>query len=309
MSYRTSFAQLIDDRVFLTDGGLETDLLFNQGIDLPHFAACALLRSADGRETLRRYFTDYATVARDSGLGLILDTVTWRANPDWIEKLGLEPSAVRELNGAAVELALEVRAEFEHSSSPMPINGVVGPRGDGYVPGELQSADEARAYHSAQIEAFAEAEADLVTALTMNYVDEAIGVARAARDAGMPVAISFTLETDGRLVTGDSLQDAIAAVDDATEGAPVYYMVNCCHPTHLPGDIAGVGRLRGYRSNASSHSHAELDESEVLDAGDPEELGAQVLGLRERMPNLSIVGGCCGTDIRHLRAIADRIRA
>lgn len=309
MSYRTSFAHLVDDRVFLTDGGLETDLLFNRGVDLPYFAACALLRIDYGREMLRRYFADYAMVATESGLGLILDTVTWRANPDWIEKLGLAPAALLELNRAAVELALELRAEFELPTSPMPISGVIGPRGDGYVPGQLQSADEARAYHSAQIEVFADAGVDVVTALTMSYVDEAIGVARAARDAGIPVAISFTLETDGRLISGESLQDAIAAVDDATEAAPLYPMVNCCRPTHLPTGISLVDRLRGFRANASSKSHAELDESDELDAGEPEGLGDHVLDLRDRMPRVTIVGGCCGTDIRHLRAIAERVRA
>jgi homocysteine S-methyltransferase len=172
--------------------------------------------------------------------------------------------------------------------------------------------DEAEGYHSEQIAILAATEVDLVHAMTITYAAEAIGIARAAASAGVPVAISFTTETDGRLPDGTSLADAIAAVDAATGGSPVYYGVNCAHPSHfasaLPGGPIGA-RLRSIRANASRKSHAELDESPTLDAGDPVELAGDYLRLRAQHPSISILGGCCGTDARHMQAIADAFLA
>jgi len=304
MTYRDALPQLDRDLLFLTDGGLETDLIFRRGIDLPHFAACALLLTNSGRAMLRDYYRDFATLAMERGAGFVLDTVTWRANPDWLRELGYAPESLVELNRAAVDLAVGVRAEFRRPGLPIPISGVLGPRGDGYRPGQLQSVDEARSYHSAQIEILADTAADLVTAMSINYPAEGAGIAIAARELGMPVAISFTVETDGRLATGETLAQAIDAVDELSDFWPAYYMVNCCHPSHLPAELESLDRVRGYRANASALSHAELDESEQLDAGDPVELGAQIRELRDRAPQFTILGGCCGTDIRHLRQIA-----
>jgi len=304
MTYRDALPQLDGDLLFLTDGGLETDLIFRRGIDLPHFAACTLLLTGSGRATLRDYYRDFATLAIERGAGFILDTVTWRANPDWIRALGYPRDALDDLNRSAVDLAAGIRAEFRRPGTPIPIAGVVGPRGDGYRPGQLQSVDEAGSYHSAQIEILADTAADLVTALTITYPAEGAGIAIAARELGMPVAISFTVETDGRLATGETLGQAIDAVDELSDFWPAYYMVNCCHPSHLPAELETLDRVRGFRANASALSHAQLDESEQLDAGDPVELGAQIRELRDRAPQVSIVGGCCGTDIRHLRRIA-----
>jgi len=306
--YRTALPQLEPDRVFLTDGGLETDLVFNHGVDLPLFAACDLLRSEEGRRMLRRYFDEYAEIATSNGLGLLLDTPTWRANPDWTHRLGYDDREFAEVNRRAAQLAAEVRDDWEREGSPMPISGVIGPRGDGYVPSARQTIDEARTYHSAQIRVLADTEVDFVAAITMNYPEEAVGIALAAEDAGMPVVISFTAETDGRLASGHPVAEAIAIVDEASGSAPAYYMVNCSHPTHLPGDLSGLDRVRGFRANASSMSHAELDESEVLDDGDPVELAGQFAEFRARMPSLTVLGGCCGTDSRHVAAIAEAAR-
>jgi S-methylmethionine-dependent homocysteine/selenocysteine methylase len=304
--YRKRLPQLGDD-VFLTDGGLETTLIFHDGLALPCFAAFDLLRTADGTETLRRYFERYARIAREQERGLVLETPTWRANPDWGARLGYGAAALADANRRAVELLLEVRAAHERRRSPIVISGNLGPRGDGYLPGALMSPAEARAYHAPQIETFARTDADLVAALTLNYPEEAIGIALAARDAGMQVAISFTTETDGRLPSGISLADAIAWTDDDTEGYPAYYMINCAHPTHLAGALAEPGgwrdRVRGLRANASRRSHAELDASPDLDAGDPDELAAQYRDLRKAFRRLAVVGGCCGTDHRHVEAI------
>ena len=154
---------------------------------------------------------------------------------------------------------------------------------------------------------FAAAGADLVTVMTMNYVEEAIGVARAAKAAGMPVVVAFTVETDGRLRTGMGLGEAIAACDAATGGYPAYYMVNCAHPTHFRDVLGGGGwleRIGGIRANASKMSHDELDEAPELDAGDPDELAEDYRGLMRVLPKLRVLGGCCGTDHRHVGAIS-----
>jgi len=197
---------------------------------------------------------------------------------------------------------------LDSAGSPVVISGCIGPRADAYRPAERMGEDEAEDYHREQIEILEATEVDLVHAMTITYAAEAIGVTRAAAGAGVPAAISFTTETDGRLPDGTPLADAVAAVDEATGAGPVYYGINCAHPSHfepaLPSGAVGA-RIRSVRANASRKSHAELDESLVLDAGDPVELAADYLRLRTRCPSISILGGCCGTDARHVQTIAD----
>ncbi len=304
--YRHSLPQL-SDRIFLCDGGIETTLIFQEGLDLPYFASFHLLQNEAGREALRKYFRTYAALAQRLEIGLILESATWRASPDWAAKLGYTPAALAAANRQAIELLHEIRAEFETEKTPIVISGCLGPRGDGYVPADTMTAEEAQAYHRAQIEVFTEAGADLVTAITMNYVEEAIGIAQAARALAMPVVISFTVETDGHLPTGDSLKASIEKVEEATGSAPAYYMINCAHPTHFAQALAGgeswTGKIRGLRSNASAQSHAELNESTELDEGDPVELGRQHRELLGSLRNLNVLGGCCGTDHRHVEEI------
>ena len=306
MSHRTSLPQLEGD-LFLTDGGIETSLIFHHGLDLPEFAAFVLLDDDEGLDQLRRYYEPYLALARDSGTGFVLESPTWRASPDWAARLGLSAEKLDSLNRRAIELMEELRGRA--GDVPVVISGCVGPHGDGYRPVELLSASAARDYHSTQIGTFADTAADMVTAITMTYADEAIGVAQAARDAGLPAVISFTLETDGRLPNGQGLGEAIDEVDDATGGAPSYYMVNCAHPTHFEDVLATCerwrDRIRGLRANASMRSHDELDEMEELDDGDPDDLGARYAALRARLPHLNVLGGCCGTDHRHVAAIRD----
>ncbi len=293
---------------FLTDGGLETTLVFHEGIDLPCFAAFDLLRRGHGRETLRRYFERYIALAHRHESGFILESPTWRANPDWAAKLGYSPAALAQANRDAIGLMHELREAFETLTSPMLISGGVGPRGDGYQPGAAMSADEAQRYHGPQLRTYRDAGADLGAAITMNRVEEALGVARAAAALDFPVVISFTLETDGKLPTGQTLREAIETIDAQTTRPPLYYMINCAHPTHFDGALtageAWLRRIGGLRANASTLSHAELDESTELDEGDPREFGRQHLGLLDKLPNMKVVGGCCGTDERHVDAIA-----
>jgi S-methylmethionine-dependent homocysteine/selenocysteine methylase len=287
---------------FITDGGLETTLIFHAGLDLPDFAAFVLLDSESGRRSLREYYAPYVEIARRRRAGVILDTPTWRASADWGERLGYTAEALADVNRRSVELLEELR-----DGATLLISGCVGPRGDGYRVERLMSADEAERYHGPQVTALAGAAADLVTALTMTYAAEAVGVTRAATAAGLPVVISFTVETDGRLPDGQALGDAIEQVDAETSSAPAYFMINCAHPTHLTGIFerpgAWVERIRGLRANASRMSHAELDEAETLDEGDPAELAQQYGSLAPLLPNLTIVGGCCGTDARHVDAV------
>jgi S-methylmethionine-dependent homocysteine/selenocysteine methylase len=298
--------QLAGERPFLADGGLETSLMFHQGIELPCFAAFPLLDDEHGRAGLRAYFEPYLRLAAEHGAGIVIDTPTWRANPDWGLELGYGPEALDGANRTAVAFARELRDELP-DGVPAVVNGVVGPRGDGYVAGEQMTADDAAEYHGRQLEVFAEAGADMASAVTMTYAEEAEGIVAAAERVNLPVAISFTVETDGRLPSGQSLREAIERVDEATERAAAYFMVNCAHPTHFERVLEEDGpwreRIAGIRANASRMSHAELDAAEQLDDGNPAELGAEYRALRERLPRLAVVGGCCGTDERHVGAI------
>ena len=307
MTTKRNHLPQLDGGLFITDAGLETTLIFHDGIDLPYFASYALLRDREGTERLRQYFALYGRLARDNKVGLILDSPTWRASADWARKMGYSEAELATANEKSIELLAEIRDDYETDSSPIVLGGCVGPRGDGYDPGSIMTADEAEAYHGKQIRTFAETQADMINALTMTNENEAIGVARASNAAGMPVAISFTVETDGKLPTGQTLRDAIKAVDDATGNYPTYYMINCAHPDHfthvLETGEPGLQRLRGLRANASRMSHAELDNAEELDDGNPVELGSLFGDIRRRSPQINVVGGCCGTDHRHIEHI------
>lgn len=249
-------------------------------------------------------------IAAQHRVGIVIDTPTWRANPDWGERLGYTPAMLADIDRRGVDLLDELRAATPDVE--VIISGCIGPRGDGYRADDQMTPDEACRYHAPQIAAFAGTSADLVSALTFSYADEAVGVASAARSAGIPCVISFTVETDGRLPSGQSLEDAIREVDAATDESVAYFMINCAHPTHF-SDVLESGdwrnRIRGVRANASAKSHAELDEAAELDSGDPVALAAEYVALRSRLPNLTVVGGCCGTDSRHVAAIYAAVTA
>lgn len=304
--YRDHLPQL-GGRVFLSDGGLETTLIFQEGWDLPMFEAFTLLDTARGRAALRAYFDRYIPLAIDQGAGFVLETPTWRANPDWGAKLGYDRDRLAKANRDAIDLMREIRDAYETVQTPIVISGCIGPRGDGYDPDIVMSADAAEAYHRWQIGVLKDAGADHVSAYTLTNINEAAGIARAAQKADCPCVISFTLETDGRLPTGETLPEAITVVDAETGHAPAYYMINCAHPTHfdtiLQEGAAWMQRLRGVRANSSRRSHAELDNSSELDSGNPQELGEQYADLRRRFPHMNVLGGCCGTDHRHVECI------
>jgi len=308
--YRKTLPQM-GGKLFATDGGLETTLIFHDGIDLPAFAAFDLLKNDAGTAQLRRYYERYAAMARRYQLGFVLEAPTWRANRDWGAKLGYDGTALAAINRKAIALMEEVRAQYESPATPIVISADFGPRGDGYVAANKMSVAEAADYHGEQMRTFVGTSADLASAFTMNYVEEAIGIVNAAIAAQMPVVISFTVETDGCLPSGQSLREAIMETDDATAMYPAYYMINCAHPSHFQHAFANeevngwIDRIRGLRANASCKSHAELDESIELDSGNPEELGQQYRDLKSKLRRLAVVGGCCGTDHRHIEAICN----
>lgn len=290
---------------YLTDGGLETDLIFNDGYELPLFSAFLLLDSEQGKSGLRRYFARYLDVAEDSGRGFVLDTPTWRANAGWAAQHGLSVQDIKRINAQAVKLAKEIRSSRSWADRIL-INGNIGPTGDGYSAASKLTPQAAQELHTPQLEAFAEEGVDIAIALTMTHPGEAIGVAKAGQAQGVPVGISFTVETDGRLPDGSSLGEAITAVEEATACSPLFYGINCAHPTHFVRQLAGpwLHRIGIVRANASKLSHAELDQATELDDGDPEEFGRQYRELAALLPGLRIVGGCCGSDCRHVSAVA-----
>jgi len=295
---------LAAERPFLTDGGLETDLIYHDQFELPQFAAFPLLDTVGGRAALTRYFNRFLDLAEAEGRGFLIDTPTWRANMGWAPKMGFGADDVRSINRRAVEFARDLRRQRSWAKHIL-INGAIGPAGDGYAPDMQLTPDQASALHAPQLGAFAEAGVDLATAFTMTHVGEAVGVARRAQSLGLPIVLSFTVETDGRLPVGGSLADAIAAVDDATSGAPLYYGINCAHPTHFAAVLDGDfrDRIGVVRANASHMSHAELDVATELDDGDPAEFGPLYADLVRLLPNLRVIGGCCGTDTRHVAAM------
>jgi len=310
--YRQQLPQL-DSRMFLTDGGMETTLIFLQGIELPEFSAITLMDNPKGLQIAKDYFQTYLQMAQDFGTGFILESVTWRGSSGWAAPLGYSPKQLEQLNRKAIRMLHDLRTQYEANETPIVISGCIGPRGDAYDASEALTANVAQHYHAKQIRIFREENADLVTALTLTSADEAIGITRAAQAENIPVVISFTLETDGRLPNGQSLADAIDKVDAATGQGPSYFMINCAHPSHfietLRDSQRDFARIRGIRANAYCKSHAELDEATVLDSGNPNELGLLYLDLQKLLPQLAVIGGCCGTDHRHVRAMGKALLA
>jgi homocysteine S-methyltransferase len=309
--YRNALPQLSGE-MFLTDAGVETDLIFNHGIEIREFAAFTLLPVPQGRAALTRYFEGFLELANERNTGFVLDSVTWKAHGRWAESLGATIAELRAANEESIRFIADLRERHSANSKPIVLNAVIGPRGDAYRPEAKIEMSAAEDYFSEQLGWLAGTEADMVTGLTFNQAGEAAGLARAARAVGLPVVISFTVEINGALPTGQELADAITEVDEATDAFPAYYMINCAHPDHFSGvlsDSPWARRIRGVRANASRKSHAQLDESPTLDRGDPRELADQYRQLARRMPWLNVFGGCCGSDLSHVTEIARAVSA
>ena len=299
--------------LFLTDGGLETTMVFLEGFELPCFAAFDLLKDERGYHAMKEYYKRYLNIAKKQQTGFILESPTWRANPDWIATIGYPDSAVEKVNKMAVRMLVELKNEFEKSISNIVLSGCIGPRGDGYIPGNTMNAEEAQDYHSTQIAVFSQTPVNIISALTMNYAEEAIGITQAVHAVNLPAVISFTVETNGQLSDGMSLKEAIETVDANTVEPPIYYMINCAHPNHFFDEMRNgkdqqwTSRIRGIRANASCKSHAELDVATELDRGNPQDLGNEHKKLKTIFNEMNVFGGCCGTDENHVFEIASQV--
>jgi S-methylmethionine-dependent homocysteine/selenocysteine methylase len=297
------------EQLFIGDGGLETTMIFQEGLDLPEFAAFVLLRDEAGRAAMRRYYESYLEIARRHNFGFTFDTPTWRASRDWGKRLGYSEAELADTNRDAVAFVEEICDAWQSPESPIAICGTVGPRGDAYSGESEMTPAEAAEYHSEQVGVFASTAAEMIAAYTLPYAAEGTGIVSAAAAAGLPVTVSFTVETDGRLPSGQPLGEAIEQVDAETGSAAAYFMVNCAHPSHFAEPVERGGpwlrRLGGIRANASRKSHAELDQAEQLDSGDPAELGRLYGELKPLLPSARVLGGCCGTDSRHISSIAE----
>jgi S-methylmethionine-dependent homocysteine/selenocysteine methylase len=307
--YRNNLPQMTGE-IFLTDAGLETDLIFNKDIEIREFAAHTLLPEDKGRAALEDYLKGFLELADKTGTGIILDSPTWKAHMHWAQDLDATEGDLQSANQEAVDMIASLRKDFSNNTKPIVLNGVVGPRGDAYAPDQLLSVVESRNYHAQQLSWLAKTAVDMVTALTFTQADEATGFVLAAKDVSLPCVVSFTVETDGNLPTGQSMASAIEQVDKDSDGYAAYFMINCAHPdhfSHLLGDEPWARRIRGIRCNASRMSHAELDECETLDDGNPHEFGSQYRQIKETMPWLNVFGGCCGSDLRHVTEIANSV--
>jgi S-methylmethionine-dependent homocysteine/selenocysteine methylase len=295
----------------LTDGGLETELIFKHDIDLPHFASFPMFDKPKYQNIFRNYFREYLEVAKKNKTGFILESPTWRASPDWGFKLGYSAQEIAKVNERAVKLVQELKAEYEDDIDLVIISGCIGPRSDGYLVGELMEPNEAKKFHLLQLKALKNAGAQIITAQTMTNSNEGLGIVLAAKENEIPVVISFTVELDGNLPTGESLESVINKIDEITDKYPAYYMINCAHPSHFIGQFENNGdwklRIKGVRSNASCKSHAELNECTELDAGNAQDLANWHQKLKAHLPNLIVYGGCCGTDVSHIRSICEKV--
>lgn len=307
--YRQALPQL-NGKMMLTDGGTETYLIYKQNLEIPHFAAFHRLADESGYGIIEDYYRKHASVAAKHNVGLIFCSLTYRASRDWGELLGYSPDALAAINHKAIAMFRNIAAEFESPQSPMVMSGCIGPRGDGYNLDLKMSAEEAQEYHAEQIGTFDEAGIDMVTGLTLSEVSEAVGIALAAKEWDIPSVISFTVNQEGRMKTGQSLRQAIEEVDERTDNAPAYYMINCAHPDDfLPGldDDEWVKRIRGIRSNASNLDHGVLCQLGHLEEGDPVALAEQHGSISRRFPHINVWGGCCGTDHVHIEHICKRV--
>ena len=298
-------------KTFITEGGVETHMQYKRGHELRHFCLFDLMNDPKAVADLRAYHEGIIEVALKHKTGAVLDGIHYRSSRDWGELLGYSTEGLEDIVVQGIEFYKDLAREFATDDSPMPVSGVVGPRGDAYSVGKVMNATESEDYHSEQVETMRNAGADMITALTFSQVEEAIGVVRAAQSTGIPVVVSFTLGADGNLKIGSSFGDAIEAVDKATDSGPIYYMINCTHPVDFapafetPGDW--TNRLGGFRPNASSLDHGVLCSLGHLEEGDPVELGQQMAGMARRFPHLNVWGGCCGTDYDHIDAIVTAV--
>lgn len=298
----------------LTDGGIETRVMFETDVALPaHVGAAGLVEDPAGGPVLRRIYESYVAAARPSRLPVIIGTPTFRASPNFVRRAGLDVAgATRRLNASAAAMHRGIRERSR--AHPVFVAGVIGPSGDAYSPGEALPASEAREYHAVQAEVLAASGVDFLYAPTFPAVEEALGVSMAMADTGLSHVVSFVLGRDGRVLDGTPLRAAVGRID--AEAPPLFYSISCVHTSVVERalrDEAGASGIAGERllelkANASSLSTDQLVKLDHLEGDDPERFAAGMREIHEDF-GLRILGGCCGTDDRHIKALAARLTA
>lgn len=311
MAITATFPPRRDGVFYLAEGGQETEIMYKFGHDLPHFAMFTLLDQPAAVADMRAMYRRYLDTAARHGFNALMGGLDYRASPDWAGLLGYTRSDLRDMQLRSVDFLREAAQPYAGQIREILIVGTVGPRGDAYSLNQVITADEAEDYHSAQLETLRDAKVDLVSALTFNNTPEAVGVARAAASFGLPLSVSFALDSDHRLMSGPTLREVIETVDrEAGEARPAYFGVNCSHPLEFtPALESGewIRRIRMLRPNAVSMEKTQLCRLGHLESGDPDELGRQMGELAARYPHIDIWGGCCGTWDAHLDRIAENV--
>jgi len=312
MSAEVKFPVARIRELFLTEGGIETEIIYKHGFELPEFAMFTLLENPRAVGVMRDMFRRQLDVAAEFAMSVLLTGLDYRASPDWGARLGYSQHGLAEINIRAIEFLREIASEYHEQIPRILIGGIIGPRGDAYQLNKTITSVEAEDYHAVQLATLKAAKVDFACALTFNNTPEAIGVARAATTIGVPLTVSLTVNSNGRLKSGPTVAEAVKSIDaEAGKSAPAFYMLNCSHPVEFEPALtegAWLERLRGFRPNASKMEKIALCKLGHLEEGNPVELGRLMGDLARRIPHMDIWGGCCGTGETHLREIAKNVR-
>ena len=299
---------VMNEDVILTEGSV-IERLHRRGTRLDeHLLAASLVLEEAGRSILREIYRSYIDVAAETGLPIMILAPTWKAGAGPCGKAGLD---MEMLNSACVGFVREIASEYPPLEGRIFIGGLVGSRGDAYRPDEALPRGEARRYHAPQIEVLRDSGVDFVMASTLPSVEEASGIAMAAGDADAPFVMSYVPRSDGRVLDGTFLGEAVERIDGLGCDPPLFHMANCIHPANFAramgrdenAPLVSSGRLIGLQANASMLDPDELDGREELDADDPVRWAGAMAALRAEF-GIKVLGGCCGTDEPYIRRLA-----
>ena len=294
-----------ENTIILTEAAVIEKLRRSEAISLhPRLENATLIYDVDGKRALREIYSGYIDIACEAGLPINIATPTWRANRERV----LE-AVIGNINRDAVRFLSDLRNEWDEFSSRIFIGGLIGCKNDCYKPAEGLPPDKAYSFHSWQIEQLAKENIDYLMAATVPAIPEAVGMALAMQKTKIPYFISFVINRAGKILDGSSLRTAFDRIDAECTIPPVGYMINCAYPSFLnaPAQPESVlRRLLGFQGNASSLDHAELDGSLSLQSDTLEDWGDRMVALN-KIHGIKILGGCCGTDVSHLKYLAEKL--
>ncbi|HEY8592653.1 MAG TPA: homocysteine S-methyltransferase family protein [Sphingomicrobium sp.] len=293
---------------YLAEGGQETELMYGHGFELPKFALFPLLDDAAAVVQLKAMYEAVLQVAVRHRMSVMLGGLDYRASPDWAGLLGIDAVRLADYQHRSVAFLREVAEPYLEKLPHILVSGIVGPQGDAYERNQTVTASSAEAYHGTQMDNLASAGVDLVQAMTFTSSHEAIGVIRAAQARELPIVVSFMTDSPDEPGGQRSFRQTIEDVDRATDSYALFYGINCAHPREFEPLLRDQGewlnRIGLLRPNASAKDKVELCQIGHLERGDAREL-AQLMGvLAARLPNVRVLGGCCGTWDEHLDLIA-----